>query len=69
VILFEVSLKKHTINLNFFSTKKKTKIIGDASKPIEFLGFEIMESKKYKFTERQKEKRKIIIRPNRKKKY
>jgi len=37
------------------------------SKPIEFLGFEIMESRKYKFTKRQREKSKIIIRPNKNK--
>jgi len=36
-------------------------------KPSEFLGFEIMESRKYKLTKRQREKSKIIIRPNKNK--
>jgi len=36
----------------------------DKFKPIEFLGFEIMESKKYKLNAIQRQKSKIIIRPN-----
>jgi len=41
--------------------------MSDPSQPMEFLGFEIMESKEYTFTKRQREKRKLIIRPNKNK--
>jgi len=36
---------------------RKTKIIKDTSKPLPFLGFEIMESKKYKFTKLHRQKK------------
>ena len=50
----------------FVFNEDKVNIVENAKKPISFLGFEIMESKVYKFTKKQRQKSKIIIRPNKK---
>lgn len=53
--------------VELFFNEKKTKIIEDTSKPIQFLGFEIMESKTSKFRKLQRQKSRLIIRPDKKK--
>jgi hypothetical protein len=50
----------------FVFNESKVNIVENAKKPIAFLGFEIMGSKIYKFTKKQRQKSKIIIRPNKK---
>lgn len=50
----------------FTFNKDKVNIVENTKKPVEFLGFEIMESNGYKLTNKQRQKYKLVIRPNKK---